>query len=664
MTVSRFEHIPRGAMLWLVVALFALLIPHALRMPVQLVLLFVVVVLWRAMMLSGVADTASRFAKIPLAALAFGGVYLSYGTLLGLDPTVALLIAAVALKFLESASVKDGYLLVFLGYFVCITVFLFSQSLPVVIYILLPLSLLTTALLAMHIPDQQRLQWRVYKQAWAMLLQAVPLMLVLFFLFPRIGPLWQVPLKQSNAMTGVSDRMKPGDISRLGQSSEVAFRVTFEGRIPPQNQLYWRGPVLSGFTDGAWHTLGELKRPFIERHAKPFEPQGKALDYSVILEPSGQQWLYALRRPMSPRRDIRRLPEDQLLAAYPLVDRYAYTMRSYPDTPMNEPLSTWRRNIELALPENANPKTVAFGKRLWSKSGDTERYVEAVLNHFRNNSFYYTLEPPVLDDDHPMDDFMFRTRRGFCEHYSYAFVVLMRSVGIPARVVTGYQGGEINPVNSSVIVRQFDAHAWTEIWLDSKGWRRVDPTGAVSPARIESGLQNATAQEFLSGSPMSPLHFTNIRWINRLRLQYDALVYRWQRFVLAYDANTQFDVLERLLGKVDVRRFVALFMGVAALVFIPLAYLLLRSRKLAPLSAVDQQLLAMQKKLSRKSLNRKKGETVASWSDRVGKDQPALAGDMQEFATLYEVLSYQPVSAQHEMYLRQLRACVRRIPMS
>ncbi len=662
MSVSQLEQIPRAAMLWLMLALIALLIPHAMRIPLWTSALFVCLALWRYLVFRGFVSAVSRYIKLPLAALVFSGVYLSYGTLLGLEPTVALLMAALALKLLESAAQKDGYLLVFLGYFVCITVFLFSQSLPMVLYLLIPISLLTTALLALHIPEQQHLSVTSYRFAWGMLLQAVPLMLVLFFLFPRIDPLWQVPLKRGNAVTGVSDRMQPGDISRLSQSAEVAFRVTFEEQIPPRQQLYWRGPVLSGFSDGAWLTVDTVNRPLNERYAKPYKLEGEALNYTVIVEPGGQQWLYALRRPDSSDVGIRRLPEDQLVASFPLFDRYTYTMRSYPDAPMNEPLSTWRRELELALPAGENPAMVAMAKRLWAQTGDAQSYVQAVLDHFRSEPFYYTLEPPPLSKRNPMDDFLFRSRRGFCEHYAYAFVVLMRAAGVPARVVAGYQGGEVNPVNGSVIVRQFDAHAWAEVWMGSaRGWQRVDPTAAVAPARIESGLQDAAAQEFLSDSPMSPLHFTNIRWLNSLRLQYDALVYRWQRFILGYDASAQFDFLQRALGGVDVRRFVALLMAVAVLVMLPLIWFLLRHRKPAPLSPEDKQLRRLQNKLAAAQLHRNTGEAVAHWGERVAKAEPAIAGDMRQFVNLYEALSYRRRSDQHPHYLRQLRACVRRI---
>lgn len=661
MSVTTVDQLPRAAVLWVMLAQFALLLPHLQQVPWWLAAVYIAAALWRLAIFRGVTGIPSRWIKLPLAVFAFSGIYASYGTLMGLEPTVALLLAAFALKLLESTGQKDGYLLVFLGYFVCVTVLLFSQALPVVVYLLAPVVLLTTALLSLHLPGQSHLQFAPLGKALLMLGQSVPLMLVLFFLFPRIGPLWQVPLKQSNGISGVSDRMKPGDISRLSQSQEVAFRVQFEQGIPPRDQLYWRGPVLSRFVDGSWHTLRERDIPFAERVGKPFKTEGTSYKYSIILEPTGQHWLFALRRPQASSAGIRRLPDDQLLLAYPVQDRYAYRMVSWPEVVLSPVLSSWRRTLETHLPARENPQTQVLANALWAKSGNAVSYIDAVLNYFRREPFYYTLEPPLLNDLNPVDHFLFGTRRGFCEHYAYAFVVMMRTVGLPARVVTGYQGGEINPLNRSVIVRQFDAHAWAEVWIDGKGWQRVDPTAAVSPQRIEMGLQLAAADEFLSDSPLSPLHFTRIAWLNSLRLQYDALVYRWQKFVLNYDAAGQTDFLYNVLGEINRSRMLLLFAASALLVLVPVAWLLLRPHPSTRLSPENKALLSLQKKLAPYQLQREPSEPVSHWCERAGQVFPDEAARLRLIAALYEQLNYAPADNVPADTLQQLKRAIARL---
>ena len=260
---------------------------------------------------------------------------------------------------------------------------------------------------------------------------------------------------------------------------------------------------------GAWRSLRYYNIPASERRPQPVETSGTPLAYQVIMEPTQQNWLYSLRyaRPASP--GMLEGSDYVLFSPMELEDERLYRVESWPDAELELELSQWRREVELRLPDGENPETMAFARSLRSESGDDAAFVDAVLARFTREPFVYSLNPPLLPEPNPLDAFMFRTRTGFCEHYAAAFVVTMRAGGVPARVVAGYQGGEVNPVNRTVIVRQFDAHAWAEVWLEGRGWVRVDPTAAVSPERVEWGLERALAGEgsFLSDSPLSLMHY-------------------------------------------------------------------------------------------------------------------------------------------------------------
>jgi transglutaminase-like putative cysteine protease len=431
-----------------------------------------------------------------------------------MEPMVAFLLTAFALKLTEMRSRKDAYVVVFLGYFVCLTMFLFSQDLLLVCYGLLLVWVLTTALIAMQRRDAALRDTAPLRLSALMLAQAFPLMLVLFFLFPRIGPLWSVPLKSHAAQTGMSDRLRPGDVSRLSQSDEVAFRVQFAGEIPPVTELYWRGLVLSRFDGEEWRSLRYFEVPASQRREPPVQPQGAPLRYRVLMSPTQQNWLYGLRYARASRAGVMHLSDFRLYSPVVVESEYAYGVRSWPGTPLETELGDWRRNAETALPAGSNPRAVTLARTLYEAAGSDAAYVEDLLEFFRGGGFAYTLQPPTLPAENAMDAFLFGDRRGFCEHYAYAFALLARAVGIPARIVGGYLGGEVNPVNRTVIVHQFDAHAWNEVWLEGQGWVRVDPTAVVAPDRLLYGLEQAVAAEgsFLAATPLSPLRFRGVNW--------------------------------------------------------------------------------------------------------------------------------------------------------
>ena len=645
--MKALQQIPRNALVWIIISMFTLVLPHIERIPPWVLLVYFVAALWRFMVYRGRWSFPRWPVKLGLILAGSAGILLSFSTLVGLEPTVALLLTAFALKLLESAERKDAYVLLFLGYFVVLTEFLFSQDLLIVMLSLLNVVIVTAGLVALHRPGDNRFNLRPMKQATFMVAQAAPLMLVLFFLFPRIGPLWTVPLKSQQAKTGMSEFMSPGDVSRLSRSGEVAFRVEFSGEIPQQSQLYWRGLVMSRLQQGTWSALNFYEAPASERRQTEPERIGEPLRYSVILEPTHQRWLYALRYARSTDSGIMSSSDFRLFKPIVIEDDYLYQVRSWPEAQLETSLSEWRRKTELALPGTDNPQARALAAQFAAEAQSPADVVERVLQHFNAEPFVYTLQPPLLPERDAMDAFLFDTRRGFCEHYASSFVIMMRAAGIPARVVAGYQGGEVNPVNRTVIVHQFDAHAWAEVWLEGEGWVRVDPTAAVAPERIELGLEEAMAEEgsFLADSPLSPLRYRNIDIINSLRLRYDALTYRWQAWVVGFDQDKQFSLLQNFFGEFTARKFAAVLLGSWALVLVPVGLGLLLRRKTHAVSKLDKYYLAFCEKLGKMGVERESGETPQEFANRAQKALPRLADTIADITGRYASLAYAPAGA-------------------
>ncbi|MDH3971545.1 MAG: DUF3488 and transglutaminase-like domain-containing protein, partial [Gammaproteobacteria bacterium] len=544
------QQVPRNALVWIIISMFALVAPHALRLPPWVLLVYVVAVIWRILVYRGRWSFPGRSVKLILIFSSFIGVYVSYGTLVGLEPMVALLLTAFAFKLIELSRRNDAYVLLFLGYFVCITEFLFSQDLLITLYSMLNVVLVTTALVALHQPGEHQFNRGSIRLAGVMLAQALPLMVVIFFLFPRIDPLWTVPVNNHMAKTGMSDFMKPGDVAKLSQSADVALRVKFDGDIPPVSALYWRGLVFSRMQQGAWSALDYYDVPVKQQRPREMRTSGDALEYTVIMEPSWQNWLYGLHYARATTPGVRHTADYRLSTLSPLETEYMYRVRSWTQAQAEPGLSQWRREIETRLPPGSNPRTRQLAQEMKALTETDQQFIDAVLNKFSTQDYVYTLQPGSLSELHAMDEFLFESRRGFCEHYASAFTVMMRAAGVPARVVAGYLGGEINPVNRTVIVHQFDAHAWAEVWLQGQGWVRVDPTAAVSPERIQWGLEAAMQAEgsFLSEAPLSALRYRNIPFLNLLRLRYDALTYRWQSWIVGFNSERQFNLLRDIFG--------------------------------------------------------------------------------------------------------------------
>ena len=639
------QQVPRNALVWIFICLFALVAPHAARLPVWVLVVYVIAFVWRLQVHRGRWSFPGSWVKVAMTFSASLGIYLSYGTLIGLEPTVALLLTAFALKLIELSQRKDAYVLLFLGYFICVTEFLFSQDILITLLSVVNVTLVTTALVALHQPGEHQFNRGTIKLASTMLLQAVPLMLVVFFVFPRFGPLWTVPIKSHTAKTGMSDHMKPGDVASLSQSGDVAFRVKFEGEIPPKSELYWRGLVFSRLRQDVWSGLGFYEVPLSERRPSEVFTSGNPLSYSIIMEPTQQNWLYGLHYARSNSPGVMQSSDFRLFSPGPLESENMYSVNSWLSASADESLSDWRRKAETKLPPLGNLKTRELARELRSGVSSDEDFVDAILARFNVEPYVYTLRPGALSGDNQIDQFLFQSQRGFCEHFASAFVFMMRSAGVPARVVAGYQGGEINPVNKTVIVHQFDAHAWAEVWIEGKGWVRVDPTGAVSPDRIEWGLEEAMQAEgsFLAAAPLSALRFRNVPLLNMLRLRYDAITYRWQSWVVGFDRERQFDLLQRFFGGVSTQIFATILLGSWVLVLVPVAISLFRKKDTHPVSRWDKQYLIFCGRMAKLGLVRAPGETPGQFAQRAVAALPVYAKELEQITRQYNAIAYTKV---------------------
>ena len=524
-------------LLWLAVGINLAVMPHYTRLPVWISLLFLGLSLSRLALPGAQARPSSatllpQLGKILIGLAIITGILISYGTLVGLDASVALLIALAGLKFLESRQQRDYYISVYIALFIVLTGFLYSQGIPMAVYMFLVVIFLVAVLISLNDSDAVLDTRRRLAAAGVIVLQALPIMLVMFLLFPRVaGPLWGLPRDANRALSGLSDEMAPGTISQLTLSDKIAFRVKFAGRVPDQSLLYWRGPVL-------WRTDGVKwiqDRP--RRSASVVTHQGAPVKYTVTLEPTNQNWLFGLEMPDAAPENAIFTHDMQIRTRRPVRNITSYSLESYPDYRyrLDDPAEL---SLALQLPQGHHPRALALG-RSWREAGlSGAEIVQRALRMFNTGDFYYTLNPPKYLHD-SVDEFLFDGRRGFCEHYAAAFVVLMRAAGVPARVVTGYQGGTLNTIDDYLVVRQRDAHAWAEVWLAGQGWTRVDPTSAVAPARIMEGIETALPDSIIDvplGLQQNPMMRSLWR---QLRNTYDAINNAWNQWVLSYDSKRQ-----------------------------------------------------------------------------------------------------------------------------
>lgn len=650
--------------LLLMLACVLVLAPQAANQPMWITGTAIALLLWRAWITFRGNRMPPRWVLLPLAAAAMAGVLATFDTFFGRDAGVAMLVLLLIFKLLEMHARRDLFVVVFLSFFMLLTNFFYSQSILTALLTIAAIVLLLGAQLSFQYtaavpPLRARLRSALFIFALA-----APLTIVLFMLFPRIqGPLWGLPKDANAGRSGLSDSMTPGNIAQLALSRNVAFRVKFIDPLPPPAKLYWRGIVLNHFDGRSW-----TRRVSPNASSPPrLLNAGDKVRYQITQEPASQPWLFALDMPQNaPQLTDQRVTltsDMQLLAQQPIDERVRYAVTSALDYTLQAEAPRAVLNDNLLLPVGYNQATLRFAAALHSRfPNDTER-IKAVLDFFggKESPFVYTLQPPLLGRN-SIDEFLFRTRAGFCEHYAGAFVVLMRAMGIPARVVTGYQGGELNPVDGFLTVRQSDAHAWAEVWLPARGWIRVDPTAAVSPDRIQRSVTNVETGEPILGGLIT-MNAGRDSLLAAFRYRWDAVNNGWNQWVLNYTPQRQKSLLGSLGFDNIGAHMLLLLAAAAAAVTLAFAGAMLASRRKAdPIELAYDQFC---RRLARRGMVRLLHEGPRSYRARLSTSSLLSADTIsaaQQFLTLLESARYAaPDISVRTSLLLQLKTLLNRI---
>lgn len=613
-------------------------IPHATHLSHGIMAFFGLLIAWRFANLHGKVRLPSPALFFVLTVTGAGVVFGEYHRFYGREAGASLLVVGLGLKLMELKSRRDAYLLVFLGFLVASTQYLFSQSIPMAVYTLAIVVLLVTNLISLNCGDGLPLPAQL-RLAGVMVAQAIPIMLVLFVFFPRVmGPLWTLPEDRRISTSGLSDTLEIGSITRLGLSQELAFRVDFEGPLPPPQQRYWRGPVF-------WHSDGQRWTLPLEI---PLPPQrdasrhGPAYRYTMTIEPHHQRWVLAMDLPSQFSSELTQTAEYLLLSKDKIDARRQFQLVSHPAYNTGG-LTEREKRLGLQLPRRISERTRALVADWQSKDSPPEGVVRLALDYFHEQPFVYTLNPPPTTGD-PLDSFLFSTRRGFCEHYATSFVILMRIAGIPARVVTGYQGGQWNTVGNFLEVKQADAHAWAEVWLADKGWTRVDPTESVAPGRIDHGLDieaQLVAGEIRfnadEGAVLGQGWLLRNSW-RQARMAWASVDHAWDRWVLSYSPKKQAKLFARL--GIGGRRDLALWLsGIFAVVLTLATRLILRQRQARPDKAMQLYTIFLQK-MARHGFSKLPQEGALDFSRRIDRLKPEDAAVVQQITETFLRLRY------------------------
>lgn len=621
---------------WLAACLGLAIAPHLARLPLWLIGATIAFVGARLLLAWRRRPPPSRALRLTLAAVCVALLLLEYRTLNGLVAGTALLCLMAGLKFLETQSRRDLYILTFIVYFLSLTALLRGESFWLLGY-LVAVAWLTTATLLHLTPVWPLAAPTSARRAARILVQAAPLGVVLWLFFPRFdGPLWQLPAEHT-AESGLSESMSPGDITELALSDEIAFRVHFLGATPPASARYWRGPVLHDFDGRTWQHLDRTPQSVPQ-----LVLSGARYRYRLSLEPHAHRWVFTLDWPAAWDLSGALLTQDAVLVQPSAVTQTEDIIASsFSETHAAAPLALEARLRDTRLPAGRNPRTIALAQRLRREHSRDDDFVRAVLALFHEQPFFYTLTPPPLDAD-SVDDFLFDTRRGFCGHYASAFATLMRAAGIPTRIVTGYLGGTYNRYANYWIVRQSHAHAWTEIWLEGRGWTRVDPTAAIAPERVERAAINAMVA---ADEPLAS-RWERHTWLSDLGLRLDALHELWRERILRFDPRAQTELLRALhVPEPDARKLVvALGVGLA-LAFVWLTWQVRRETRPAGLDPLRRAYLRLCRKLAALGLPRHPFEGPLAFAARVGVVRPDLAADIAALCDRYARLRYGPPEA-------------------
>ncbi len=582
-------------------------------------------------------------------------IFFYFGTFRGKDAGVTLIAAMYSLKILESKKYRDFNLLMTLGFFVLAMSFLFTQSFLAIVYMITTFVILVHALMQANVEGEVRLPWR---NSIRLIAFSFPLVIFLFLFFPRLpGPLWKMP-GQNTAGSGVTDSMTPGDIGDLNLSDEPAFRVKFfDGAKPTPSELYWRGLVFERY-DGVTWTKSDIRS---RRINNAVQSQGDLYRYSVTLEPTQQRWLFGLDIPIDVEQKIPVGSDATLAARAKILQRVRYEMASDPSAKLETELSPEFRRINLFLPSGVNSNSVQWAVQQKLDYPNAQSFVEYLLRYINRESFYYTLTPPIMRED-MVDDFWFNHQRGFCEHYAGAMVVLLRAAGIPARVVTGYQGGEYNQIGDYWLIRQRDAHAWVEYWLEGGGWKRVDPTSAIAPSRIEPQLLADLGMRGFLFDQIPGADLLQQGLTDYFRLWMDNANNLWREWVIDFNQGNQFNLLSKWrLDKLGRNGIIVVAVVLFCLLVAFSGWKMLKNApKLDDTAKVYRRLL---KVLARKGFEKKASEGPKDFFSRVLAERPQWQSQLAPILRNYLHLKFSnPANA--DIMQRKFRQQVAQLKLS
>ena len=661
------EAIPGNALLWLIASFALLLVPQWDRLPWWLIAACAVLAGWRWLAQKGRVKLPGRLLRTGIM-LVLIGVYVA--TVQGrftVDTAASFFVLAVGLKWLETRSARDFYVLFFIQVYLAAVNFLFKQDIAWALLTFAAIGCLMVGLQILNAPDlpgSLRVGW---KRLGLLVLKTLPVVVLLFVFFPRMAPLWSVPLVSGEARSGISDTMRPGDISNLAQSSERAFRVTFGGESPPYRERYWRGLILDYLDDETWRQNDPdgFRRPARVDNDGGVGPL-RSNEYDILLEPTDQRWAFALENSVAVSGNVVSTPEDLFRFQRPADSPVRYRLARVSAVPAPaEALSPAETRRYLQLPRSGNPRARELARELSQELSHWE-VVNTLLRRFREQAYFYTLRPPTMPDD-GIDALLFDEKRGFCAHYAGAATFVFRAAGIPARIVVGYQGGDAGAGGDYLIVRQYDAHAWVEVWLEGRGWVRVDPTAAIAPSRIESGLRDAVADEgsFLENDLTSPQRYGDVAILQWASLQLDRINYHWQRWVVGYQGQSQMDLMSRLPGNFGLKELgylTAGLVGVALLIAGVVSALSIRrgARK----DAFGRVVLAWHRLCEQVGVPVRTGETPTTLAERLADARPEVESSARLFARAvnshYYTASTQEVSAHEARRLARLLKTMKR----
>ena len=674
---------------WVLIAQVIVVLPHAAHLPLWLIGFAIISIIAQLPRLKSRFKEVRHLKRVYQGMqmlgflLGLAGLWLTYGTAFGLDMGVAFLVLCLVSKLWELYKRRDAYVALNLALFVLAALFLMDQGLLTTLEVVIGVIAIVLAFIALNDDGNTSGDGRL-RTLGVLGIGALPLLIVLFLFFPRLPPLWSVQLSSGQATTGVSDSMSPGDFANLGQSTELAFRVEFEDNRPPQQQLYWRGLVFSDFDGVTWRPSPQQRqwRPsssppvWIENAFAtiPEAAKNTPANYNIVLEPTQQNWLFGLDYPFAQRQDVSVTSDFTLLKDQPVTQQLRYDVLQFTPMRIDPILSAEMRQLNLALPADGNPQARALAKQLFTQSGsDPVRYMNAIERWINQTEFRYTLSPPRLNNDR-IDEFLFKTKAGFCEHYSSSFTFMLRAAGIPARVVAGYQGGELSRGGNVWEVRQRDAHAWTEVWLEGRGWVRVDPTSFVAPERVEQGMnaitQSRGAAIFGDGAG-AQISYQQYQMLQSLRRLSDQASYYWQKDVVGYDQDKQADSLLKWFNIRSIMEQIV-WLVASAITVIAILVLVIWQRRRKRWHPADRPLVQLSKRLSKrdKLLARADNEGQLAWLERLVNNaeltnkQATIMSIQQHYRQLrYGRLStletkhsdYQKVLAELKKNVRELR---------